>query len=572
MTIATIEEQAQQRRVKKKSKLSKQYIAYLIHSFVGLKLTLLMTVVLFTGTIAVFQQELDWLIYSEMRADVQDERQNPGAMLDKLQAAYPENGLFFYRTSENYPSLNSYARFIDDNGGYRHAWIDPYTGEVKDDTVLLSIGQFIGFMHATLFLPAIGNSLVNALGLLVLLSLITGLIAFPKFWRYFLRKPRTGNTRVFLADLHKLIGLWSLWIVLVIGVTGSWWFYFDPFVKHFGVPSIVEAHPRKPLLSYADLDNLGTDQAPKMLSAEEVVNRVLKERPNLQINIINTPEHNSDPFEIIGSEGEWLISEWKGTRVMVHPFTGEIIDVFPADKLSLMQRTDLAMTPIHYGTWAVGGAPDLIVKTFYFIGGLGMTFLSVSGLIISYKRTRRAAKRAARFTGVRQKLIKIFDVIKPWGGPMGTFKYLNALLIAGVVMGTGLALTLSSQGTKGSGFIYQEQPLGPWSVSMNAVAGLLEKDLPPIRAGAKTNLNVQIDKAALESIKFIYAKVGKPRNLRAPGTLIHGPVGAKHVHMQLPKKIKDNAELWVTAVTWKGDVYQASWSLMPNGEETVDAR
>ncbi|WP_286237492.1 PepSY-associated TM helix domain-containing protein [Neptuniibacter halophilus] len=557
---------------KKKKRYSKQYLAYLVHSFVGLKLTLLLTVVLLTGALAVFQQELDWLIHPEMRAEVQEERLNAGELLDRLQAAYPDNGMFFFRSSENHPYLNAYARYIDADGGYRHAWIDPYSGEVKGDTVLLSLGQFLGFLHATLFLPAIGNSLVNGLGLLVLISLISGLIAVPKFWRYFFKLPRCGNLRVLLADLHRLVGLWSLWLVLIIGVTGSWWFYEDPFVKYFGAPELVEPMPRKPLLSYEDLEQFQNGVTPQMISAQEAVQRVLSRYPDWQVDVINPPEHNSDPYEVIASGDNWLLSEWRGNRVMVHPFSGEILETHAVNDLSAMQRTDLAMRPLHYGTWAVTGGPDLLVKTLYFIGGLGMTFLAMSGLLISYKRTRKAARKAAVRSGLSRKLRTLVQWVKPWGGPMGVFKYLNILALVGIIMGTGIALSLSSEGTKNSGFIYSEKAIGPWRVSMNAFAGLLEKNMSPIRPGGKTNLNVQIDAQALKAIKFLYVRVGKPRTLRAPGTLIHGPIGAKHVHLQLPKQIDQQSQLWLTAITWQGEAYQTAWSLLPDAEETIDAR
>lgn len=571
MTIALNTDRLRQSIDKKKRKLSQRYLAYLIHSFMGLKLTLLLIVVLLTGAIAAVQQELDWLIYDEMRAGAQTERMNSGELLDRLQTAYPNNGMFFFRTSENDPHLNAYARFIDESGGWRHAWIDPYSGEVKGDTALLSLGQFIGYMHATLFLPAVGNSIVNALGLMVLISLITGLMTFPKFWRYFFNAPRTGNLRVFLGDLHKLVGLWSLWIVLVIGITGSWWFYKDPFVEYAGAPSIVEPYPQKPLLSYDDLDSLAKAGTPEKLPVAELVRRVNEAYPDLQVNVINPPEHNADPYEIIGSQGEWLLTDWTGQRVMVHPYSGDIVDSFMIEDLTAMQRTDIAMKPLHYGTWASGKA-DLVVKLCYFFGGLAMTFLAVSGLLISYKRTRKAARKVKQHNPLMIKLVKTWRLIRPWGGPMGVFKYPNLLAVVGIAMGTGIALTLSSQGTKGSGFLYQEQALGPWTVSMNAVAGLLEKDLPPIRAGSMTNLNVDIPAKALSEIKFVYARVGKPRTMRAPGTLIHGPVGAKHVHLKVPQKIDEDSTLWVTAVTWKGDYHQTQWSLMPDGQTTIDAR
>ncbi|OMH33662.1 PepSY domain-containing protein [Motiliproteus sp. MSK22-1] len=571
MNTALGKDQRSRSRDKKKRRLSLRYLAYLIHSFMGLKLTLLLIVVLFTGSIAAIQQELDWLIYDEMRAEVQEQRISSGVLLDRLQAAYPDNGMFFFRSGEKYPHLNAHARFIDDTGGWRHAWIDPYSGEVKGDTALLSIGQFIGYLHATLFLPAIGNSLVNALGLLVLISLITGLMTFPKFWRYFFKPPRTANLRVFLGDLHKLVGLWSLWIVLIIGITGSWWFYQDPFVKYLGAPSIIEPYPQKPLLSYEELDSLEPTGTPDKRPVAEIIQQVQSAYPDLQINIINPPEHSADPYEVVGTTGELLLSEWRGHRIFVNPYTGKIVDAFMVKDLTFMQRTDMAVTPLHYGTWATG-ASDLVVKLFYFCGGTAMTFLAVSGLVVSYKRTRKAARKAAQHSPLLTKLYKGWYLIRPWGGPMGGFKYLNLIAIVGIAVGTGIALTLSGQGTKGSGFLYQEQTLGPWTVSMNAVAGLLEKDLPPIRPGNMTNLNVALPAEALDKIKFIYARVGKPRTMRAPGTLIHGPIGAKHVHLSIPRKIDNKSELWITAVTWQGDYYQNQWSLMPDGKKTIDAR
>lgn len=557
---------------RKKKKLSMRYLSYLIHSFVGLKLTLLMTVVLLTGTIAVFQQELDWLIYPEMRASEQGPRLSDGELLDRLQAAYPEQGMFFFNTSQDHPHYNAYARFINEDGGWRSGWIDPYTGEVKGDTVLLSVGQFLGFLHATLFLPAIGSSLVNGLGLLVLISLVTGLLTFPRFWRHFLTKPRTGNMRVFIGDLHKLVGLWSLWIVLIIGVSGSWWFYMNPFVRYADAPNPVDPYPRKPLLSYEKLDALSEQGVPERLSSAELVAKAQALFPNLQISYINQPEHNADPFEIIAKPEQWLVSAWRGNRVWLDPYSGDLIGTADVADYSFGQRFDTAMVPLHYGTWAESGSSDLVVKTFWFLGGLAMTALSITGLMINLKRTAKTARKLKKLSPLRRRLTKTWWVMRPWGGSMSFFKYVNYLAVAGIVFGTGVTLTLSSQGTKGSGFLYEEKMVGPWPVSMNAVAGLLEKDLPPIRAGAKTNLNVDISADALKEIKFIYARVGKPRSMRAPGTLIHGPLGVKHVVLPIPKRLKDDAEVWITAQTWDGKVHQASWSLMPNGKETIDAR
>ncbi|WP_315981143.1 hypothetical protein [Aliamphritea spongicola] len=44
-----------------------------------------------------------------------------------------------------HPGFASFAMFNDAAGGFRYAWIDPYTGEVNGDTPVLTPGRFIGF-------------------------------------------------------------------------------------------------------------------------------------------------------------------------------------------------------------------------------------------------------------------------------------------------------------------------------------------------------------------------------------------------------------------------------------------
>lgn len=558
-------------KTRPKRKFTTQYIAYLIHSFVGLKLCLLLALVLGSGAIAVLSHEIDWLTLSEMRVTPQETRIDEGVLFDTLQAAYPEIGLTNFQPNTNYPYTAASAFYNSGKDGFRFAWIDPYTGEVKGDTPLFSVGNFLSILHATLFLPVIGRSLVNAFGIFTLISLVTGLLAFPKFWRYFLMKPRTGNLRVFLGDLHKLAGLWSIWFLLIIGVSGTWWFYQIPLVLYADAPPLHEPYPQKPILDYAELDKFGS-QAPIELSSAEIVEVVKAKYLDMRIGMLVKPEHNSDPYQVVGSRGEWLVNGTGDNRIHINPYDGSIISESWVDDYSFMQRFDKAMDPLHFGTWAVGGLPDLLVKLVWFVFGIVMTGLAVTGMIINYKRARRASKIFLNRSPLSRRLLKSWRVVRPWGGPMGLFKYVNVVMLAGVMMGTGVVVTLAIQGLTDSGYAYTTKKLGPWDIKVNAFAGFLEKDLPPIRAGIQTNFMVNIPNEALESIKFFYIRVGKPRTIRAPGTLIHGPMGSKHAHYKLPRKLPENAQLWITAITWNGDVLQTHWPLMPDGKETFDIR
>ena len=65
-------------------KRSASSIAFLVHSATGLWLTVLLAVVMITGTITVLFAEIDWLVYPEMRVTPGETRVSPGAAVGRL--------------------------------------------------------------------------------------------------------------------------------------------------------------------------------------------------------------------------------------------------------------------------------------------------------------------------------------------------------------------------------------------------------------------------------------------------------------------------------------------------------
>ncbi len=549
----------------KSRQFSLQRTAYLVHSFVGLKLSLLFAVVVFSGALAVLSQEVDWLLYSQMRVDAQEQRLDEGVLFDKLQAAYSEHGLSFLQTMAEQPNFASFAMYNDAQGGFRYAWIDPYTGEVKGDTPVLTVGRFIGFLHSTLYLPVIGRGLVNVFGLLTAISLIAGLCAYPKFWRYFFKVPRVGNLRVFWADTHKLIGLWSLWFVLIIALTGSWWFYKNPLVRDFNAPNIVKPFPEKPLLDKQALDQFTVQPNANKQDLAARMSAVLKRSyPEAVVLSIVPPEHNAEPFEFIIADNAWLVPQSRQNKIYINPLNSQIIGTSLVKNFSTSQRVDSAMIPLHLGNWAQGSSADLWVKLLWFIFGLALTALCVSGLIIHLKRTAKRVKKISA-QGHFYYWVKCWRIIKPWGRPFGVYKYLNILLLLAMGAGCAIALTLSSQGTKGAGVIYPTKKVGDWDITMNAVAGLLEKDIYPIRPGKMVTFNVELSASALSSIKFAYLSIGKPQDMKNAGHLVEGPLGATHSRFRLADTINAD-EVWLSIQRWDGQWQQASWPLNPENK------
>jgi len=567
MTTVTSPQSHHATRDRRRRKVSAQYLAWFIHSFIGLKLTLIMSVILLSGALSVMSEEIDWLIYPEMRVEQQPGQVHldPGEITDRIKPDYPDLGLYYIETYPDRPYLAAQADFDRPDGSWAKLWINPYTGEVNGELDYLTPGRFLAQLHGSLFLNGPGRMVVNAFGVLVLVSLITGLIAYPKFWRYFFRKPRTGNLRVFLGDLHKLVGLWSLWIVVLMAISGSWWFYKNPLVSEFSAPDPVSPRLSKPLLDYKDMDTLGDH--PRFLPAAEIVQAAKEAYPALEISILRPPEHNADSYTVLGLADEWLVTPWRGNSIYLNPYTAEVTGADLTEQVTFGQRFDMAMGSLHYGNWGYGSA-HVPVKLAWFFGGLAMTFLSISGMLINYKRARKASKKLKQYHWLAQRIPllqsersqHIWRIVRPWGGPMSGFKYVNVGVLVLMVIGLVGFISTQLEGVS-DGHLYQQQALGPWQVSARARPNLPGQ--APVKAGANVNLNVYIPIPALEKIKFIYARVGKPRTLRAPGSIIHGPIGAKHVHLPVPARANQKSELWITAQTWDGQVYQASWPLFP---------
>ena len=537
-------------------------VAFVIHSAAGLWLNLLMAVVLITGTLTVFANEIDWLIHPEARVSAGETRVNPGALMDAARAAHPDHGINALRTGAYHDRIAARADATVPGGGFASLRVDQWTGAVTGKTPFLTVGRFIDALHTTLFLPVIGRAFVNLFGVLVIVSLVSGLIVYKKFWRGFLRRPRFDRpARTWLGDLHRLLALWSMWFVAVIGITGAWWFYDTPIHSMAGAPPIAEDAPAAPLIDAATLDALGP-APPEPLSVAAMAERVMTAFPDMRITAIVPARHAADPYTFFGDRGA-VLTQNGGDRVWVNPWTGDIMGHYLIGDWSGIKRVDEAMHPLHYGTLAKGGWPDFAVKTVWFAGGAVLSFLAVSGILIHLKRLRRTLvdtppgplRRAGR---------RLWLWLRPWGGPMRGLKYLNILGIAGMCAGAVLALSLAGEGFADKGRSFEAKQAGPFTVSLNAVAGILEADLPPIRPGKRAEVHLRLGAGEFSQLRAARASLGTgPGPEQGAGTLFEGPEGFAVARILLPDPIPEDLRLRVALQDWSGHWFRASWRLVP---------
>lgn len=341
------------------------------HSWIGLTAGLLLFVICWSGTVAVFSRDLDGLLDPRLSAP-------PAAAVawqdvyEKAQARFPGWTI----TQINAPLAPGYAAESwaeDEQGVLRRIYSDPATGEVIGATSYFNIQRFFRSLHMSLFigeLPVFGIPLgyliVGLLSFPLLVSGITSLIFYKRFWRGFLRLELHKGAKVFWSDLHKLTGLWGIWFLLVIAVTGIW------YLVEWKTPE----GPSGPTES-ADI------RAASVLPLDRLVADAQRAYPELKINVLGTYELDQGLLEVQGQDGSVLVRN-RAAKAWVDSRTGAPLGVQRPGQLTLYERWIETADPLHFGDF--GG---LWSKAVWFLFGLGLSGLSLTGAYLQVKRQQR---------------------------------------------------------------------------------------------------------------------------------------------------------------------------------------
>lgn len=363
---------------------------FLIHGWLSLPVWLLFCFICLTGTISVISHELTWLTNPAARAA------NPAGLPEKplpellaaVERKVPGAEVGYVMRFEPYlvTAVGLSSREIPAGIAY----VNQYTGEVQAVNQGTTFIDFMRSLHGWLLFPwhhawSLGYYLVSLMSLLVLGALVTGLVIYKRFWRAFSRpRIRTdAGPRAFLGDLHRHAGVWSLWFLLVMGLTGLW--YLTQAVM-WHTATDVWKHPDPIPLEEIPLTG---GAAPPPVPFEQALATAQAALPSLQPAWIAMPESNRDYYSIAGS-GDAVLFDQYSFRVFVHPWTGEIVETRQPATMNTVQAIAHLADPLHYGSF--GG---LWTKAIWFLFGLLLSGMSITGFLIWTRRTAREAREPA---------------------------------------------------------------------------------------------------------------------------------------------------------------------------------
>lgn len=371
---------------------------FLLHSWLAMPIWLFLFFICLTGTIATVSQEIVWLFDSSVRANPPDnagemltfdeviqvvEQEAPGAYVEQIMR--PIKSQFALTAEISYPDSTS-----------ENVFINPYTGEIQGRAASgFDFRQFVRGIHGWLLIPfntgftrySLGWYMVSILGIPMLLSLITGLVVYKKFWRGFLHPRLRFNrgARVFWGDFHRLAGIWSIPFIFIISVTAIW-FMIQGLLFEAGVP--FNGASQAPVFVARDEVPISDQGRPPLISPDQAIAQVNQRYENVAAQRVDLPGTAFGHYRILGrSQAFPLVHE----SFLVNPYTGSIDQAMRVMDQPGLMLTRLSMRALHTGDFV-----GLSLKLVYFFFGVLLTMMVFSGMRIWMTRTFKSTKAAIR--------------------------------------------------------------------------------------------------------------------------------------------------------------------------------
>lgn len=367
------------------SKKSRGKFWFVLHGWLTLPVWVFLLFVCVTGTIATIDREILWLIDPSVRAvHAQDEeRLSMNAVKAEVERQIPGVHIAEIRFGEPYMALEMEIATPAMASGV--AWVNPYSGRVQSIATGMNFPGFIRALHGWLLMfwftgTPIGWYLVCLMGLPLLGAVITGLVVYKRFWTALYRpRLRFGQgARLLWGDIHRLAGVWGSWFIVVIALTGLWFFVVG-VLYDLHIPFDIEEPdlPRREAPTRAAADPLpGAD-------LDAALARAAEQAPGARPLSLTPPEHALGVITVYSREPSLLLTR----ETWVHPYTGDVLGVQEAGVVPLRTTISVIAASLHYGNF--GG---LAIKLIWTLFGTLLCTLLTSGVVVWWKRTAQATR------------------------------------------------------------------------------------------------------------------------------------------------------------------------------------
>lgn len=359
-----------------------------VHKWTSLVCTLFMLVLCVTGLPLIFYEEIDHLlggsvVTPRLPADT------PRAAMDRVVAAavaqHPGKVPLYVFADEHDPDLwlvKLDTRVDTDESRAVFAAVDARTAQVLGTPVFNEGVMHLFYrLHVDWFAGQGGRLFLGAMGLLLVLSLVSGTVLYAPFMRKLgfatVRADRSPQLR--WLDLHNLLGISTLMWALVVGATGIINTWADVILQGWQNEQMTAL---KALRQSAPAGSAGQG------ALQRSVDLALASQPGRRIHLLafpgtllSTPQHYA-----VMLAGTSPLTARMHDPVLVDAASGALTQAAPRPfSVTALQLSQ----PLHFGDY--GGLPLKIVWAL--LDAVTIVVL-YSGLVLWWRKRRAAAPRS----------------------------------------------------------------------------------------------------------------------------------------------------------------------------------
>lgn len=375
-----------------------------IHLWIGLLLGAVLAITGITGSILVFNHEIDELLNSSLMTVIPDARgiaayRPIGEIVASAQATLPPGAKFNFA---NYPRNDAAAfhfgaevpaKVQTQSSPVWESWdvfVNPYDATVIGSRLAEAVGwssfiprTFIGFvfaLHYSLLMPDIGGTVVGICTVLLCFSLLTGLVLWWPLdgkWRRVLSIKHGASPVRFNHDLHRAIGLYTLPVVFAVLLSGIYMVLPTQFMAllHVFSPDAVRRYEVAPT----------PRPDTKLIGLESALKVVQQNFPDARPFWLYLPNAQQPRYMTCQQEGARTKSYFIDRRcIVIDGYSGAVMHVEEAGVGTAGDTFIAWQWPLHSG-YVFGWTGRIIV----FVCGLLSLAVFVTG-VIRWLQKRRA--------------------------------------------------------------------------------------------------------------------------------------------------------------------------------------
>lgn len=356
-----------------------------MHKWSSLVCTPFMILLCITGLPLIFHHEIGHLTGAEVEAPTMASvnKVNMDAVADAARQAHPEllvQYLFQEPDEENLWTVGLNSNLAAVEGG-KTVIVDARTANVLSQPKYDEGFMYVMFkLHVDLFMGLPGKLFLGLMGILLLISVVSGVVLYAPFMRKlnFGTVRRNRNTRMQWLDLHNLLGIVTLAWILVVGTTGVLNTWADLVVRYWQFDQVSKM--------IAPYKNLPPPTADELGSLEKSVQAAKAFAPHMRPGFI------AYPGTILSSAHHYTVFMRGDSPVTARLFLPVLMDAktseFTDSREPPWYLTGLLLSqPLHFGDY--GGMP---MKFLWALLDIATILVLGSGLYLWWKRRRKSVE------------------------------------------------------------------------------------------------------------------------------------------------------------------------------------